>query len=99
MKVLGKAVLVLPDENPEISTGGIHIPHTIKKKPLTGKVIACGEGCNGVKQGDMVYYDRGGANIIMLNSTDDNLEGTEHHFITMDKIKYVYVNGEQLQSS
>lgn len=99
MKVIGKAVLVLPDENPEISTGGIYIPG-IAKKPLTGIVIDCGQDCRGIEKGDHIYYDRQGANVIMLNSTDENIEGTEHHFITQEKVKYVYgKKDKQLQGS
>lgn len=51
MRLQGKAVLILPENLPEKSEGGIHIPETVKEQPIIGNVVACGPGCEDVSQG------------------------------------------------
>jgi co-chaperonin GroES (HSP10) len=82
MKVQGKAILVLPDENPDKTEGGIIIPLDAKK-PSSGKVVDCGPGCELVKPGDRVQYHRGGASVISIEEVD-------HHFIIEDHIFYIH---------
>lgn len=40
MRLQGKAVLILPENLPEKSEGGIHIPETVKEQPIIGNVVA-----------------------------------------------------------
>ncbi|RLD57001.1 MAG: hypothetical protein DRI97_06295 [Bacteroidetes bacterium] len=78
MKIQGKAILILPDETPEQTKGGIINP-AVKDKPNTGRVVDCGPGCRITSQGDNVEYKRKGASII-------NIDGVEHHFIIEEQI-------------
>jgi co-chaperonin GroES (HSP10) len=84
MEVQGKAVLILPDDNPEKTKSGIINP-VMRAKPDTGTVIDHGPGCEVVYKGAKVQYQRKGASII-------HLEGfaVEHHFIIEDQIVFVY---------
>jgi co-chaperonin GroES (HSP10) len=83
MRTQGKAILILPESNPEQTEGGIHIPATVKEQPLIGKVVDCGNGCEEVRIGNRVQYNRKGSSII-------NIDNVEHHFITEDQINYIY---------
>lgn len=83
MKLHGKSILVLPDENPETTNGGIEIPKTVKDKPSEGIIIDCGPGCETVKPGKKIIYHRKGASVIILDER-------EHHFIIEDQVRYVY---------
>lgn len=55
-------VIVEPEPIKTVSTGGIIIPDTAKEKPLTGTVIAVGEGKPNepltVKKGNKVLYGK-----------------------------------------
>ena len=79
----GNAVLVLPDEIPEKTKGGIAIPRTVKEKPQSGLVIDCGPRCETVKKGDRIQYSRKSASAI-------HIEGKLHYYTTEDKIFYIY---------
>ncbi len=83
MKIQGKAVLILPENLPEKSEGGIHIPETVKEQPIIGKVIDRGPGCEDVSPGDRVQYKRKGASILIMDDI-------EYHFITEEQIVYIY---------
>lgn len=83
MILQGRSILILPESNPEKTEGGIHIPATAKEQPLIGKAVLCGPGCEDVKQGNRVQYNRKGSSII-------NIDGVEHHFIVEDQIAYIY---------
>lgn len=82
MELQGKAILILPDDNPEKTKGGIINPVT-KAKPDTGEVIDHGPGCTVVHKGAKVQYQRKGASVISLDEV-------EHHFIIEDQIVFVY---------
>lgn len=83
MKLLGTAVMILPDDNPEKTEKGIYIPRTAKEKPITGKVVGVGPGCKGVSAGLYVFYDRKAASTMDVN-------GVEHHFINENQIMAHY---------
>lgn len=83
MKLQGKAVLILPDDNPEKTDGGIMIPKTVEEKPLTGKVTDCGPGCEEVHVGNRVIYNRKGSSVIQIDEV-------EYHFISEHQISYIY---------
>lgn len=83
MELLGKSILILPDENPEESTGGILIPKTVKKQPITGLVIDVGPEVQEVKKGDRVHYAR-------KSSSRITLEEKKYHFATEDMIVYIH---------
>lgn len=83
MRVQGKALLILPEDNPEKTEGGIHIPATATDKPNIGWVIEAGPGCENAKKGDRIQYNRKGSSII-------NIDDIEHHFISEDQIAYIY---------
>lgn len=81
MELQGKAILVKPDENPELTKGGIINP-VMAKKPDSGVVLKCGPGCEITAPGDRIQYKRKGASVIHLN------EGEEHHFIIEEQIYF-----------
>ena len=78
MELQGKAILILPDDNPEKTKGGVINPVT-KDKPNTGTVVLHGPGCELTLVGDKVLYKRKGASII-------HMEGKEFHFIIEEQI-------------
>lgn len=61
IKPLADRVLVLPAPAEE-KVGGIIIPDTAKEKPLTGSIVAVGEGTKDeqmiLKEGDKVLYGK-----------------------------------------
>jgi len=79
----GKAVLIKPEDNPEQTDKGIVIPKTVKEKPNIGIVVSAAPGCELVKKGDKVQYERKGASIMTRN-------GEELHWIIEDQIFYIY---------
>ena len=81
MKLQGKAILILPDDNPESAKGVIN--PVSKKKPNTGRVIGCGPGCELVQVGDYVQYKREGASVMWE-------AGLELHFIIEDQIIFIH---------
>lgn len=81
--VQGNAILVLPDEIPEKTKGGIAIPRTARDVPQSGKVIRCGPACCMAKVGDRIQYSRRSASIVHIN-------GKDYNFTTEDKIFYIY---------
>jgi chaperonin GroES len=65
LKPLGNRVVVEPEEQEEITSGGIVLPETAKEKPQKGKVLATGPGERDddgkripldVKEGDTVLF-------------------------------------------
>jgi len=78
-KPLGDRVVVEPGPEEEVSSGGIVLPDTAKKKPQDGKVLAVGPGRlleNGkrvpvaVKEGDTVIYSKYGGTEIKVKGKD-----------------------------
>jgi chaperonin GroES len=65
IKPLGNRVVVEPEEQEEMTSGGIVLPETAKEKPQKGKVLAIGPGDRDddgkripldVKEGDKVLF-------------------------------------------
>ena len=65
IKPLGNRVVVEPEEQEEMTSGGIVLPETAKEKPQKGKVLATGPGDRDdegkripldVKEGDTVLF-------------------------------------------
>ena len=65
IKPLGNRVVVEPEEQEEMTSGGIVLPETAKEKPQQGKVLAAGPGERDddgkripmdVKEGDTVLF-------------------------------------------
>ena len=65
IKPLGNRVVVEPEEQEEMTSGGIVLPETAKEKPQKGKVLAIGPGERDddgkripldVKEGDNVLF-------------------------------------------
>lgn len=67
MELFDDRVLIKPDEEEKISTGGIIIPETARQQNKFGTVIKCGQGHTDertgeftsitVKEGDRVIFD------------------------------------------
>lgn len=53
---LGKRVLLVKDDAPEMSEGGIVLPSDSREKPLTARVIRMGDEVDHVIIGDEVIY-------------------------------------------
>jgi co-chaperonin GroES (HSP10) len=83
MEIQGKAVLVLPDDNPDKTAKGVIIPRTVKKKPNSGRVVDVGPGCQQVRKGDQIQYARKGGSVIIIDDV-------EHHFVIEDQIFYIH---------
>jgi len=81
MKLQGKAILILPDDNPETTKGIINPVN--KKKPNTGTVTHHGPGCEIVQVGDAVQYKREGASVRWV-------DGLEYHFVIEEQIVFVH---------
>ena len=65
IKPLGNRVVVEPEEQEEMTSGGIVLPETAKEKPQQGKILAAGPGERDddgkripldVKEGDTVLF-------------------------------------------
>ena len=82
MILQGNTVLILPDGLPEKSAGGIAIPRTAEKLPITGKVVLCGPRCDEVCIEDRVHFARKAASLITINDVD-------HCLLPEDKIFYI----------
>jgi co-chaperonin GroES (HSP10) len=85
MQVLGNAVLLLPDKQPERTpTGKIIIPETTKAlQPEEGIVVQVGPACEEVRAGDHVKFPLKTASIA-------EIEGVVHFFVDESKIIYIY---------
>lgn len=53
---LGKRVLLVKDEAPEESAGGIILPSDSREQPLSARVVAVGHTVTQVAKGDEVIY-------------------------------------------
>lgn len=82
MKVQGKALLVMPEENPERTESGILIPGAAEA-PNIGRVQECGDGCTLVQPNDRIQYNRKAASVL-------EVEGEILHFIIEDQVFFVY---------
>ncbi len=80
MRVQGKSILVIPDETPEQTKGGIINP-VMKDKPNTGTVVERGPGCEITSIGDHIQYQRKGASVMQIDDV-------EHHFIIEEQILF-----------
>ena len=79
LKPLGDKVVVQPGPEEEVTSGGIVLPDTAKKKSQEGEVVAVGSGRlldNGerapmqVKVGDTVIYSKYGGTEVTLSGVD-----------------------------
>lgn len=95
-KPLGGKVTVLPDPKEDKTSGGIVIPEPAKKEPITGTVIAVGEGrtnLNGelepmsVKVGDRVIFEKYAGQKEKLKN--DSGELIEHYILSEGDILLV----------
>lgn len=83
MDAQGRAVLIRPEDNPDVSEGGILIPKTAEEKPNIGTVLAVGPGCTTVRIGDRVQYKRKGASVMQK-------DGEDLHWVIEEQIFYIY---------
>jgi len=76
---MGDRVVIRPDEQPEVSTGGIYLPDTAKERPQEGEVVAAGPGRhldNGklldmeLKVGDKVVYSKYAGTEVTVDGKD-----------------------------
>jgi chaperonin GroES len=79
LKPLGDRIVVKPGPEEEVTTGGIVLPDTAKKKPQEGTVVAVGPGKvleSGqrvpleVAVGDVVLYTKYGGTEVTLEGED-----------------------------
>lgn len=78
---LGKRVLVVKDDAPETSEGGIVLPSDSQEKPLVAHVIAIGNEVTQIVKGDEVVYasyagttfNIGGKEVIVVDEEDIKL--------------------------
>lgn len=69
IRVLGDRVLVTADSKETMTKSGLHIPDTVEKPPVTGKVIQAGERCTEVKAGDSILFGGGAGAEISIHDT------------------------------
>lgn len=67
---LGKRVMLIKDEAPATSEGGIVIPENVREKPLIAHVIGVGSEVETLKPGDEVIY-------ASFAGTDFNINGVD----------------------
>ncbi len=76
IKPLGNRVVVEPEEQEDMTSGGIVLPETAKEKPQQGKVLAAGPGERDddgkripldVKEGDIVLFAKYSGSEIKLD--------------------------------
>jgi chaperonin GroES len=75
---LGKRVLLVKDDAPETSEGGIVLPSDSQEKPLTAHVIDVGNKVTQLSKGDEVIYasfagttfNIGGKEVIVVDEED-----------------------------
>ena len=76
IKPLGNRVVVEPEEQEDITSGGIVLPETAKEKPQQGKILAAGPGERDddgkripldVKEGDKVLFAKDSGTEIKLD--------------------------------
>jgi chaperonin GroES len=79
LKPLGDHVVVRPKEQEEVTSGGILLPDTARKRPFEGEVIAVGSGRVlkdgtraplSLKVGDIVVYARYAGTEVRVNGED-----------------------------
>jgi len=77
LKPLGNRVVVEPNEQEEITAGGIVLPETAKEKPQKGKILSVGPGERDedgdripmdVKEGDTVLFAKYAGTEIKVNT-------------------------------
>ena len=83
-KAQGHMVLILPDELPEKTKGGLAIPRTAKEKPKSGTIIDCGPDCEIAEKGKRILFSRGSSSIEII-------DGKEYCWVSETKILYVYL--------
>jgi co-chaperonin GroES (HSP10) len=81
VKVLGNAILILPDKMPDYTAKGLIVPKTAKDNTETGTVIDCGSACTGIKKGDRIHFPRKSCSVI-------EIDGIVHFFTNEYKIFY-----------
>jgi chaperonin GroES len=72
-------VVIMQDSAVDQTKSGLLFPDTSKEKPLSGKVVANGEKCLYVKEGDNILYNKYRGTEIVLN-------GVDHVIMTEDDI-------------
>lgn len=79
IRPLSNRVVIKQDSAVEQTKSGLLFPDNAKEKPLSGLVVANGEECSYVKQGDNVLYNK-------YRGTGVVVGGIEHIIVTEDDI-------------
>jgi len=88
LKPLGNRVVIEPNEQEEITSGGIVLPETAKEKPQKGKIIAAGKGkvtedgkvlTLDVKVGDLILFGK-------YSGTEIKVDGKEYLMMREDDV-------------
>ena len=88
IRPLHDRILVVREQEPERTAGGLYIPDTAKEKPIQAKVIAAGNGKileDGtvrplqVKAGDTVLFGK-------YSGSEVKIDGTEHLILREDDV-------------
>ena len=88
IKPLDDRVIVLPTEAEDKTASGIYLPEGAKEKPMSGSIIAVGDGKLNddgsrtkltVKKGDTVLYGKYGG-------TEIDIDGKEHMILRESEI-------------
>lgn len=88
-RTIGRRVVILPDEAPDMTEGGLHVPGVAKDEPATGTVLAVGEPIEASdygewpKKGDSVTY-RKYAGVLTT------IQGHEVLFLRVDDILWIH---------
>ena len=87
IRPLGDRVLVRPNEEKEVTRGGIIIPDTAKEKPMEGTVIAL--GIKRDKDGKEMPFDVKVGDVVLLpkyGGTEVKLDGTTYQLVRSDDL-------------
>ena len=88
IKPLGDRILVQPEEQDEVSKGGIIIPDTAKEKPQSAKVVAVGTGKLDDDGKKIAFNVKAGDRVLMpkYGGTEVKIDDKEYQIIREDDI-------------
>ena len=83
LKPLGNRVVVEPDEQEEVTAGGIVLPETAKEKPQKGKVLSIGPGERDDNDKDIALEVKAGDTVLFgkYSSTEIKVDGKKLHIL------------------
>ncbi len=83
----GARVMLMKDEAPDVSDGGIVIPDNAREKPLTAKVIAVGEKVTTLSKGDEVIFASFAGTVFTIDGQEVIVVDEEDILLVLREVK------------